>query len=318
MKIKLWGVRGSIPTPLTNEVIQDKLRSALIKARPGDLSSEESIDAFIDTLPLSLKGTYGGNTTTIEFRSDLDDLIILDCGSGLKNLGNDLMKTEFGQGKGTADIFLTHTHWDHIQGIPFFLPFFIEGNRFNFYSPLADLKERLDYQQVPTHFPITLDYMKARKEFFTIDHDDEFYLNDLKIISKRMPHPGNAYGIRIEQKDKSFVYSSDCEFNINVFDDIDSYRDIFYNADVLIFDTQYTLQESFDKFDYGHSSASIAIDIAGKFNVKQLILFHHEPEYTDEKLDNVLSNARTYLYMNSKNLGDLQVDIAYEGMEIII
>lgn len=317
MKIKLWGVRGSIPTPLSSHAIRGKIKKALAMAKPGDLSSEESVDAFIDTLPFSVRSTYGGNTTCFELRSDAGDVIIIDCGSGMKNLGMSLMKEDYGKGKGIASIFMTHTHWDHLQGIPFFVPFYIQGNRFNFYSSMKDLRERLEYQQVSTHFPVNLDYMKAAKEFFLFGDNEEFYLNDMKVVTKCMPHPGNAYGLRFEENGKSFVYSSDCEFNINVLDEIDDYMQLFINADVIIFDTQYTFQESFEKFEYGHSSASIAIDIASKFNAKRLVLFHHEPEYSDEKLDNLLSNARTYLYMNSKKLqGNLQVDIAYEGMVI--
>jgi phosphoribosyl 1,2-cyclic phosphodiesterase len=316
MKINLWGVRGSIPTPVSSGAIRGKIKKALSMAKPGDLSSEESVDSFIDGLPFAVRGTYGGNTTCIELRSSSGDLVIIDCGSGMKNLGMSLMKEEFSQGKGTGSIFMTHTHWDHVQGIPFFVPFYIKGNRFNFYSPIKDLRARLEYQQVPTHFPVDLDYMQARKECFVFGDNEELYLNDIKVIAKCMPHPGSAYGLRFEENGKSFVYSSDCEFNINVLDEIDDYLKLFTNADVVVFDTQYTFQESFEKFDYGHSSASIAIDIASKFKVKRLILFHHEPEYSDEKLDNMLSNARTYLYMNKKKQQGLQVDIAYEGMVI--
>jgi ribonuclease BN (tRNA processing enzyme) len=140
----------------------------------------------------------------------------------------------------------------------------------------------------------------------------------MRIINKMMPHPGGAFGYRFEENGKSFVYTSDCEFNIDAIDAIDSYRDFFLNADVAVFDTQYTFEESLNKIDYGHSSASIAIDIAGKFGVKKLILFHHEPDYSDEKLDAVLSNARIYLDMNKRKVGDLIVEIAYEGMEFIL
>ncbi len=316
MKVKLWGVRGSYPTPLNSESIEEKIVKALTIARPGDISSEDSVRQFVHNLPLSIRGTYGGNTTCIEVSTSTGELIIIDCGSGLINLGRELMAGEFGKGRGSASIFLTHTHWDHIHGIPFFTPGYIKGNRLNFYSPITDLKERIEYQQPDTHFPISFDKMQASKRFFTVKQNENFYINDVKIYVKSMPHPGGAYGIRIEDGDNVFVYTSDCEFSINEIDDIHVYEDFFSNADILLFDAQYTFQESIiDKISWGHSSASIAIDIAAKYNVRKLVLFHHDPNYGDEKLNSVISNAKSYMHVNKKVGETLEVDLAFEGME---
>ena len=184
MRIKLWGVRGSLPTPLAGEQIEAKIRKALSLARPGDISSGEAIDSFIRSLPLSVRSTFGGNTTSIQVTTDGGDLIIIDCGSGLRSLGSELMKGDFGQGRGAATILLSHTHWDHIQGIPFFVPFYIKGNRFNFYSAFPDLKARLDHQQVFSHFPVTFDFLQATKEFFKLEVEEELNLNDAKEIGR--------------------------------------------------------------------------------------------------------------------------------------
>lgn len=225
------------------------------------------------------------------------------------------MSGDFGKGAGVASVFLTHTHWDHIQGIPFFTPFYIKGNRFNFYSPIADLEERIEYQQTETHFPIRFVNMQSTKRFFTVKADEYFFINDVKVYTKLMPHPGDAYGIRIEDGESIFVYTSDCEFSINEIDDIDAYEELFSDADVVFFDAQYTFQESLiDKISWGHSSASIAIDIAAKNRVKKLVLFHHDPNYDDEKLNSVISNARTYLNVNKKIKKEIDVELATEGM----
>lgn len=316
MKIKLWGVRGSHPTPLKSSTIENKIARALSLARPGDISSEDSVREFVSSLPVSVKGTYGGNTTCIEVRTSSGEIIIIDCGSGLINLGRELMKEDFASGKGAANIILTHTHWDHIQGIPFFAPFYIKGNRFNIYSSVPDIKERLDYQQADTHFPITLDSMAASKRFFSVKHDEVFFINDVKIFTKSMPHPGGAYGVRIEDGDSVFVYTSDCEFSINEIELIHSFEDLFKDADLLLFDAQYTFQESIvDKISWGHSSASIAVDIASMNRVKQLVLFHHDPNYDDEKLDSVFSNALTYMSVNRKASEGLTLELALEEAE---
>jgi len=319
MKIKLWGVRGSFPTSLIAKSIEEKIIAALSIAKPGDISSEESIRTFVANLPLSIKGTYGGNTTCIEVRTSSGELIIIDCGSGIINLGNELMRSEFGQGKGIANIFSTHTHWDHVHGIPFFTPMYIKGNKFNFYSPVADLRERIEYQQAKTHFPVGFDDMAASKKFFTLKPDENFYINETKLYTKSMPHPGGSYGIRIEDGDKVFVFTSDCEFNLDEIDDIRVYEDFFKNADIVVFDTQYTLQEALmDKTSWGHSSATMAIDIATEYEVKKLVLFHHDPGYSDDKLNTILANARSYINVNRKIKEDFILDIAYEGMEFEI
>ncbi len=316
MKVKLWGVRGSHPTPLNSSTIENKIIKALTLARPGDLSSEESVKEFVENLPLSIKGFYGGNTTCIEVRTLSGEIIIIDCGSGLINLGRELMKEDFASGKGAANIILTHTHWDHIHGIPFFTPLYIKGNRFNIYSALKDIKERLDYQQVDSHFPLTLDSMAASKRFFSVKSDEFFFINDIKIFVKSMPHPGGAYGVRIEDGESVFVYTSDCEFSINEIDLIHSYNEFFHDADLLLFDTQYTFEESVgDKISWGHSSASIAIDIASMNSVKKLVLFHHDPNYDDEKLDSVLSNALTYVSVNKRASKELKIELASEETE---
>ncbi|MCX7679810.1 MAG: MBL fold metallo-hydrolase [Spirochaetes bacterium] len=319
MKVKLWGVRGSLPTTFAPTAIREKIKEVLRYATPKDISSEESIERFLDSLPFSLQRTYGGNTTCVELRTKNNDLIIIDGGTGLKHLGAEIMKEDFGKGKGVATMLFTHTHWDHIQGIPFFAPFYIKGNRFNIYSPFDDIKARIEYQQVFSHFPVNLDYMFATKEFYVLEKEAEFYLNDLKIFNKRMRHPGGCFGYRFEEDGKSFVFTSDCEFNIDEIDHIDSYADFFSNADVVVFDAQYTFEDSvINKVEWGHSSASIAIDISLRFGVKKLVLWHHDPDHSDKKMDTVLANAKAYLNMDKKRRSELEVDIAYEGMELHI
>ena len=314
MKVKFWGVRGSIPTPYTESSVKDKITRALKLATPADIVSAVAVDRFVESLPMAIRGAYGGNSTCVQVIPDNGDFLVIDCGTGIRNLGREMMAGDFGKGKGVGSILMTHTHWDHIQGIPFFVPFYIPGNRFTIYSPYKDMKDRIDYQQVFTHFPVNLDYMLATKEFVMLEKETEFFLNEIKITNKRMRHPGGSFGYRIEENGRVFVFTSDCEFNIDEIDYIEQYADFFRDADLLVFDTQYTFEELVNKVDWGHSSASIAIDIAAQFNVKRLVLFHHDPEYSDDKLDLVLANAKSYVSMNLKRKNiDLEVDLAVEG-----
>ena len=146
--VKFYGVRGSIPSPLGNEELEEKLIRAFQAADPENLANDDSIKSFVQSLPHEVRGTYGGNSSCVSMQIG-DEWLIFDAGSGIRMLGQDLMATEFGRGEGKANLFFSHTHWDHILGIPFFAPFYIKGNQFKAHSPLADLKERLEGQQKP-------------------------------------------------------------------------------------------------------------------------------------------------------------------------
>lgn len=318
MKIKFWGVRGSIPSPLAPVNIQQKLKDALTLAKVSDILSENSVDEFIESLPRSIKSTYGANTTCLEIRTSQNEIIIIDGGTGLRSLGLQLMQEEFARGEGHAYFYMSHTHWDHVQGIPFFIPMFIPGNRFTFISAYSDIEDRLLYQQKPTHFPVTFEEMNATKEFKIIKAETDYsFPGGSSYRVKRMIHPGGSYSLRIEENGKSFVFASDAEFNIDTIDTIDEYKEHFFEADSLVFDTQYTFGESLQKIDWGHSNSSIAIDIATRFNVKQLILFHHDPTYSDKTLDELHIKALRYRDMNPY-AKDLDIITAYEGLEIEI
>jgi phosphoribosyl 1,2-cyclic phosphodiesterase len=184
------------------------------------MSLQENIEEFLSTLPFSVKSTYGGNKTSIEVVTDDNDIIIRDCGSGMVNLGKHMLQPIL-QGEGHS--LHTDDAYSLIISRAFLLwPFYFEGNRFIFYSPPRILR-RLDNQHAATHFPISLDYKPSTKEFFQVGEEEEFFLNDIRIFTKRMPHPGTSYGYRIEHNGKVFVYSSDCEFNIEKIDDIQDY-----------------------------------------------------------------------------------------------
>lgn len=316
MKIKFWGVRGSIGTPLSPKAIGTKIKEALRIATISNILSEESIHEFVESLPISIKSTYGGNTTCIEVVLANNRIMILDCGSGLRELGMDLMQRGFEKGNKNANIYLSHSHWDHIQGMPFFVPMFIKGNRFSFYSPFKDIEARLKYQQEKSHFPVKFEDMNASKEFHLVEPNKKISTKDgILFMVKRMVHPGGSFGIRIFENDKSFIYGSDAEFNIHTIENIDKYKEFFYKTDVLVFDTQYTFGDSLQKIDWGHSNASIAIDIATRFKVRKLILFHHDPSYHDKKLDELHLKALRYRDM-SKYSRDLEIITAYEGLEL--
>jgi phosphoribosyl 1,2-cyclic phosphodiesterase len=312
MKVKFWGTRGSIPTPLSPAAIEGKIRQALHGAVGLDLSSEAAIERYLQRLPVTIRSTVGGNTPCVEVRAG-QQLLILDAGSGLRLLGQALLKTEFGKGQGAVDILISHTHWDHLQGLPFFRPGFIPGNRVTFHSPHAHLEKAFVGQQDPIYFPVPLSYLSGDIQFRHIPAGEWTQIGGLRVYPFRMKHPGESYAYRVEYESASLVYATDSEYSQVDRTSGQVYVDFFRNADLLIFDAQYSLNDALDKVDWGHSAPVIGAELAHRAGVRRLALFHHDPLSDDEAIYSGLRQAESYLAQRGS---PCQVMIASEGLEI--
>lgn len=319
MRVRFWGVRGSIPTPPTPEQITDKLVQAILQARREDVPADETaVREFLAGLDLPRRGLVGGNTTCIEISND-EDMIIIDAGSGIRGLGMHLMQREFGRGQGKAHLFFTHAHWDHLIGFPFFLPVYIPGNDFTFYAVGASPRTYLDYQQnAPRYFPVDVDYMRANKSFVRLEPDQVVEIGKFKVRHIALPHPGISYGYRIEDEHGSFVFVGDAEFNPLNPEQMQVYLDFFRNADALAFDSAYSLRDVFfSKIDWGHSSAMIGVDMASRANAKRLITFHHDIYSSDEQIWEIARAAQEYGVLQAPpNTPPVEVIPGYEGLTL--
>ena len=288
MRVKFWGVRGSIPAPLTPEQIRSRIASVIARARPSDLESARTRDLFLAGLPASLFGTVGGNTTCLEVRTDpVRDFLLL----------------------------FTHFHWDHLQGIPFFGPGWVKGNRITFASPMPSLERVLRDQMKPPYFPVTMDAMSAELAFRRLE-GDAVRLGSAVIQWKRMNHPGGSYAYRIAENGKVVIFATDSEVTDREFQGREENRAFFERADLLILDSQYTLEESFSKFDYGHIACTMAVNLAVEWKVKSLVLFHHEPRSDDRKIHGMA--RRACFHLGQLDAGPLSILTAQEGLEIAL
>lgn len=313
MYIKFWGTRGSIPAPLSSDDIKLKIQQALEGAAGLDLTDSAVIDRYINRLPGLVRGTVGGNTICIEIQSD-DHLLILDAGSGLRLLGLDMMERGFAKGNQQADFLVTHTHWDHVQGFPFFRPAFIPGNQFTFHSPFADLRDRLSQQQNPVFFPVSIAYMNATLNFQQIDPNQTYHIGPYTIRAMRTIHPGESYIYRIEDKSSCVVYATDSEYKQVDRASTRQYIEFFKEADLLIFDAQYSLSEALDKLDWGHSTALIGAELAHRAQAKRVALFHHDPVTSDEKIWQTKEQAEVYLTHHHPNQTTCEILVAQDGL----
>ena len=270
MRVRFWGTRGSI-------------------AKPG---------------PTTLR--YGGNTSCVQVEADDGTLIIVDCGTGAHGLGQELLA----QGKNQGHLLISHSHWDHIQGFPFFAPVFVPGNDWDIYAPGAGggLETILRGQMEYTYFPVTLDQLGGKTHYHDLT-EGHFDLGKVGVTARYLNHPAVTLGYRLEVGGVSIVYSSDHEPHsrhqaepseapragtrpnlIHVEDE--RHAEFLQGADLVIHDTQYTAAEYPKKVGWGHSTAEYVVDVAIAAGVKQLALYHHDPLRNDAAVDEVLAASR--------------------------
>jgi len=314
MEVRFWGVRGSIPSPIPPQALEDKIVDLLVGASGLGLATSEAARAHLRSLPVHQRGTLGGNTTCMEVSAE-GHRIIIDAGSGVKELGWGLMAQEFGKGQGEAHFLFSHTHWDHIMGIPFFVPFFIPGNRFTMCGCHTGLKRRLSRQHNPDNFPFPLENgpMAADIRFRKLTAGKPVKLGPFTVTALLLDHPGDAYAYRIEHGGSVFVTATDASYNSLAPDHMQKFHDFYKGADALVFDAFFALVESFEKADWGHSSSFIGVDIAVYAEVKRLVLFHHAPNISDGDLVKQLENTRRYLEHIAPD-SDCDTLLAHEGL----
>jgi|YelNatPaOPRAMG01_1025707.scaffolds.fasta_scaffold00013_31 phosphoribosyl 1,2-cyclic phosphodiesterase len=298
MKIKFWGVRGSIATPGKSTV------------------------------------KYGGNTACVELELDDGTLIILDAGTGIRNLGEYL--TSKG-GKVDAFLLISHPHCDHIQGFPFFRPAFVNGNTITILGPDGreiPLQKLVADQMNRVYFPLRLAELGAKIRFMPVK-EGKTEIGSASVESIIVNHPGLTLGYRITAGEKSIVYISDNEpFYVDKLSCYTNYEkevlDLFlqYNgepnqrviqfvsgADVLIHDSTYTPEQYAGHIGWGHSDYLFAVDLAGRGRVRRLFLYHFDPSNDDDSVDSSLQKARQFAAQNGYTL---EVSAAIEGYELLI
>lgn len=314
--LTFWGVRGSLPTSPDPSEFEIKLKNILKDCQRQKLDDAAKIDQYIAQLPVEMKRFVGSNTACIYINIE-GKHIILDAGSGIRPLGEMLMTREFGDGHGEAHIFLTHTHWDHIMGFPFFAPAYKSGNNITIYGVHNGLEQRISNQQEDEYYPVSLSAMGAVIDFFQLRKEEAFDLDGIWITNKMLNHPGGSFGYRIDYQHKSIVYATDSEYKHIDKDRYGAYIEFFRGADVLIFDAQYTIEESIEKENWGHSTSLQGVDFAAQANVKHLLFFHHDPSYSDQKLEGILRDAIRY---RDEHYGkkDIRLSIAREGLNLKI
>jgi phosphoribosyl 1,2-cyclic phosphodiesterase len=276
MKVRFWGTRGSIPTPGPSTV------------------------------------RYGGNTACVEVRDSTGSLLVLDAGTGLRELGVSLMNGG-GPRPFSVDLLLSHLHWDHIQGIPFFRPAYDPKASLRIRGPkqARTMKELLGLGMDDPFFPVDIDDMPAQLEVGEMDDGSDERIGRFRVMAASIFHPSPALAYRIEADGASLVYATDTEDPFS--GKPNPVVPLAKRADMLIHDAQYL--ESDFKPTWGHSTIASAIDVAAKAAVKRLVLYHHDPDRSDDALDAIGRDAQRQGEARAKGL---EVVVAREGLELVV
>jgi phosphoribosyl 1,2-cyclic phosphodiesterase len=292
-KLVFWGVRGSTPT-----LERDSWR-------------------------------YGGNTPCLELTAPDGVRFILDCGTGLRMLGNQLrtINSRWGEiqtdGGLNAHVLVTHYHWDHIQGIPFFQPFFESQNRFHFYSFQSkylgrnSLKQVLEAQLASPYFPVDVSNMRASRSFREVAGGDKWTIEGTHVTATWLNHPQDSLAYRLDMPAGSVVYATDTEPGVPEKDH--NLRELAHGADVLIYDAQYSPEQlASTRKGWGHSSWLEGVKIARESKVRNLVLFHHDPDSNSRIIDGFLSAARQEFPATWAAMEGMAMTLSERGVDVTL
>lgn len=316
-QVIFWGTRGALPVSLTYRDIREKLVAALTAANGKHFKSRAALDEFVEQLPFAVNGTFGGNSSCVEILTDSGAHFVCDMGSGARPLGQAKI-AQFGvPNPQTYHVFISHLHWDHLMGFPYFAPMYIPGNRIVIHGCHAGLEEAVRKQMHAPNFPVDYSRAGATIEFDRMTPDKPHYIAGINVTPKLQRHAGDSYGYRFESLTRTVVYSTDSEHKLDDPAEHEAFVRFFAKADLVIFDAMYSLAEAVSvKEDWGHSSNIVGVELCQAAAAKQLALFHHEPIHDDKQLSRLVAETRRLEAITRGSRAPLAIISAYDGLAI--
>jgi len=317
MKVTFWGTRGSLPAPLSGRAVREKLINALVKGADRGLDTAEKARAFCESdLSFAESSTFGGNSSCVQIDTGGEEYLICDLGSGVREFSLAALGRHGPAKPQTYNILLSHVHWDHIMGFPFFVPAFIPGNRIRIYSCHPKAEWAIKHQNAGPCFPVEFSYLAASIEFVQMETGVPYEIAGATVTGMLQVHGNDSFGYRIEKDGKTVVYSTDSEHKPENLADAETVLGLFRNADLLIFDAMYSLAEATSvKEDWGHSSNITGVELSQMAGVKHLCLFHHEPIYDDSRIEAIFKETQRFEEITRADTV-LRISSAYDGLVI--
>ena len=320
MTVKFWGTRGSIPTPAMPKTQTARIKAVLTEATPEDIATTEAVEKFMSAgCRGALPNIYGGNTACVQIVEEGGAELLLDFGSGAREFAGQVLATRGPVSDKPFHVLMSHLHWDHIMGFPFFVPAYIPGNVLHIYGCHPEMEAAFKRQHGEPSFPVPFDILGADIHFHVIEPEREIEINGFRITPFLLHHAGDAYAYRIKRGGSDITYATDGEHKPHLIKDDYPYINFIRGTNLLIFDAQYSLAETVSvKEDWGHSSNFVGVELALLGEVDHLTFFHHEPLNSDEKLDEIVAEARQIERMMRENRKAVHVSAAYDGLEITV
>jgi len=322
MRVRFWGTRGSLPVALSAAETRRKVAQALLLADGRRFRDQAEAEAFAATLPFAIAQGYGGNSSCVELElrapgREAHEYVLCDLGSGARAFGNAVLARHGAKTPNVFHIFMSHLHWDHIMGFPFFTPAYIPGNRLRIYGCHPELEAAFRRQQDPPSFPVNFDYLGASIEFVRLEPGRRYDIAGLRVTSKLQLHAGDSYGYRFERDGKVVVYSTDSEHKLDSAEETESFVRFFFGADLVIFDAMYSLADAVSvKEDWGHSSNMVGVELCQLAGARRLALYHHEPVFDDQRIAAIEAETRRLEALTRQDAPELDICATYDGLEI--
>lgn len=320
MYIKCWGTRGSLPHSTSHERFVNTLEDLVKLARSKGIESAHDLVNACRAGQLHQPIVYGGNTTCTEV-GHASHAVYVDMGSGIREAGTAAMQ----KGIKEFHIFLTHMHWDHVMGMPFFVPVHIPGHKINIYHVHKNAPEHVRINFNGVNFPLTWDQLRGTVEFHQIKLYETSSFGSLKVTPFVLDHPGGSFGYRFEAEGKAVAIGVDGEYKRLTPEALGRDLKYFQNLDLLLFDAQYEMSELASRFDWGHCSPDIGVDLALREGIRKLVFTHHDPWSNEDKLRRMYTNAVKYMKSQLPAFQSVwaatqpdgpQLEMAYDGLTI--
>lgn len=316
MFIKFWGVRGSIPHSISSVAWVDHIEKIMKDFFKSGFQNSDDVTAYLKSKTVLEVGGFGTATTCVQV-SQGPQSIIIDGGSGIKSMSDEWIKQPTAGAPTEFHILLTHFHFDHVMGLPFFLPHFKTGCRIHYYSPHSEMESIVRSLFQKPMFPVEFSTIGADVQFHKIEAYKPSIINGFTVTAYKTDHPDLNYGYKIQSNGKTYAHAVDNEGLRRTPTELGVDAGLYDGADLLYYDAQYDEEGMLEKKGWGHGTSVRGFEVCSHFNIKQILLAHHDPAFSIE--DSLRQKKKTeQVYQDKFTQLNLNWDYAYEGLSLEI